>query len=566
MIRLARCFVGVAVFIGAACVCYGQEFRRALSFEDVHAATCRVCVSGARGTGWFAGVKDGSAFIFTNHHVVTSNQTARLDFWTNGRMESVQGKIILRAYDADLPADFACIQVDAAELKKIDPPFLPIGGVDAKPSPGALIVSSGAPDGRFTQAWKGQVLEYYNGRTAIFSPPPVPGQSGSPICEYVDGELFATGILTWLIGEKGRDDSKGGAIPIMNLYRFLKHSNAGSSEVDYEERESPIPPDATECAETVASAPCVVMLSQENCPPCVEAKADVEILRGKLAPVYVYDVNSEYGAQLAQRFKADRTPTFFVLDSKYQPVGRYVGAGLASQIYQCYQSTVADACPIAPESPVSRASSNNNEADAGETDAPATDANPPATSPSDSNSGDAPDDKSSPLISSVPSTTLPSSSSLTTPGFSIPFPASGAPRFDFRNRPPVFDVTENVGFLEDSNDRWLNRGKKSPAEPETKDKPRLGERLADSAVDSIVSRVSKAVDAKVADMKEKILAAWEASRLALLVNFVALVCLGALLAHIVWGALVWALKKTTAFLRDFGAFLLDKNSDPGDKA
>lgn len=555
MIRLARCFVGVAVFIGAACVCYAQEFRRALTFEDVHDATCRVCVSGARGTGWFAGAKDGFAFVFTNHHVVTSNQTARLDFWTNGRMESVQGKIILRAYDADLPADFACIQVDASELKKIDPPFLPIGGVDAKPSPGAVIVSSGAPDGRFTQCWKGQVLEYYNGKTAIFSPPPVPGQSGSPICEYVDGELFATGILTWLIGEKGRDDSKGGAIPIMNLYRFLKHSNAGSSEVDYEDHESPIPPDATECSETVASAPCVVMLSQKDCPPCLEAKKDVDALREKLVPVYVYDVESDYGAELAARFRADRTPTFFVLDSKYSPVGRFVGAGLANQILASFNATVADACPIAPESSVSRASSNIAEADNGATDESATVDEPlPGGAP----------DTSAPLDATLPSA-LPPSSSPSTSGFSANLPG-GAPLFDFRNRPPVFDVTENVGFLEDSNDRWLNRGKKSPAEPETKDKPRLGERLADSAVDSIVSRVSKAVDTKVADMKEKAIAAWEASRLALLVNFVALVCLGALLAHIVWGALVWALKKTTAFLRDFGAFLLDKNSDPGDKA
>ena len=161
-----------AAFALATASCYAVEFRRAETLEDARAAVCRVCVSGARGSGWFAGYENDVCYIVTNFHVITKNNAARLDFWTNGKLESVNGSIIERAYDANMPADFACISVNANDLKKIGPPFLPIGGVDAKPSVGAIVVSAGAPDGRFVQAWKGQVLEYYTGKTAVFSPPP----------------------------------------------------------------------------------------------------------------------------------------------------------------------------------------------------------------------------------------------------------------------------------------------------------------------------------------------------------------------------------------------------------
>ena len=517
----------IAWLLFGAANCYGVEFRRAETLDDARASVCRVCVSGARGSGWFAGVENDVCYIVTNYHVVTNNKTARLDFWTNGKLESVNGSIVERAYDANMPADFACISVNAAELKKIDPPFLPIGGEDAKPSVGAIVVSAGAPDGRFVQAWKGMVLEYFNGKTAIFSPSPVPGQSGSPICEYVDHELFATGILTWLIGEKGRDESKGGAIPIGNLYKVFKRSTG--IEVDYEEGGDPIPPDATECVEehgttTNASAPCVVMLSQENCPPCKDALKDVAELREKKIPVYVYDVNSEYGAQLAQRFKADRTPTFFVLDAKYAPVGRFVGAGVAPQVADAYDAvTVDESCPI-------------QRSDAGPQYA--------GGRPIETETAHAAD-SSGRSLATVPIPT----------GGLAPSPGSGPAAPDFRSRPAVYDISSNVGFLEDSNERWLNRGRQdAPKTPEPEKKPKLGERLTDSVVDSIVGRVANAIEKKGAEMKESALNAWQAAKAAILFAFVALVALGVLLAQACAAILKWSWRKLAALVGEFREF------------
>lgn len=161
VLALLFCLVPISAF--------SEEFRRAVTFEDAHAASCRVNASGARGTGTFIGSVGDSAYILTNYHVVTTSSKVSVDFWTNSERETLDGKVVWRYYDADLPADFAIIELNAKTLKNsINPPFVALGGKDAKPSINGFIVSSGAPDGRFTQAWKGKVLDYFNGSTVLF--------------------------------------------------------------------------------------------------------------------------------------------------------------------------------------------------------------------------------------------------------------------------------------------------------------------------------------------------------------------------------------------------------------
>lgn len=307
MKKIFLIFLGVVIILFLASSVFGVEFKRAETFEDAYNASCRVSVNGARGSGTFIGTSDDKAYILTNYHVVTNNKDVRLDFWTNGRRESVNGKVDWKFYDANIPCDFARIVVDAGELKKIDPPYVALGGTDAKPSVGAYIISSGAPDGRFTQIWKGQVLEYYNNKTCVFSPPPVPGQSGSGICEYVDGELFMTGILTWLLGEKGRDDSKGGAIPVSNLYLALQRVPAPAA---FEEG-SPIPPDASECSESTVQA---FEFIADNCKACDSVASPMKQLvsEGKLTQV---NTSTEDGRALSEYYSITEVPTVIVTDS-----------------------------------------------------------------------------------------------------------------------------------------------------------------------------------------------------------------------------------------------------------
>lgn len=212
------------------------------TLDDAHAASCRVRVSNASGSGTFVGVAGGLAWILTNYHVVGRADSARLDFWTNGVLESVDATVKWRAYDASRGYDFAFCALDPAALSKIGPPFVRLGGPNATPSRDAFVVSAGCPDGRFAQAWRGKIVSFWNDSTALFQPPPVPGQSGSGVLERVDGELILVAVLTWLVGERGRDDSKGGAIPVANLYAAAAPGSPAAAPFG-----DPIPPGATEC-------------------------------------------------------------------------------------------------------------------------------------------------------------------------------------------------------------------------------------------------------------------------------------------------------------------------------
>lgn len=288
VLALLFCFVPIRSF--------SEEFRRAVTFEDAHAASCRVNASGARGTGTFIGSVGESAYILTNYHVVTTSSKVSVDFWTNSERETLEGKVVWRYYDADLPADFAIIELNAKSLKNsINPPFVALGGKDAKPSINGFIVSSGAPDGRFTQAWKGKVLDYFNGSTVLFSPPPVPGQSGSGILEYKGDELFLTGVLTWLIGEKGRDESKGGAIPVSNIYIAAKRGKLAPTALD--KLASPIPPGATECKEASRKT---FFFKSTGCNACKNAAPDVAKLKEDGENIVEVETSTSSGLEFAK--------------------------------------------------------------------------------------------------------------------------------------------------------------------------------------------------------------------------------------------------------------------------
>ena len=504
----------VSLLLAAANV-YAQDFVRAQTLEDAFKASCRVSVNGARGTGTFVGYdkEHRRAVVLTNYHVVTRNENATLDFWTNGVRESVAGKVFARFYDVNRPADFALIAVNPDDLARINPPYVALAGADGAPSENSYIISAGCPKGRFVQAWKGKTLGYYRGRTIEFKPGPVPGQSGSGVLSYVDGELWLTAVLTWLIGSEGSDDSTGGAIPISILYDCLAgQSPAADSD------SSPIPPGAKECllnaanqsgnGVNVARAPCVLMFTQPDCPPCVEAERDVELLRALNVPVYVYDVTTERGAEYAKRYKIDRTPTFVLTDSKYAPVQTVVGAGKAEEIRQAF-ATLTPAPTPAPDEPTLES---------------------PETIP----------------VNPAPPVNL------------APLPlepkTDNALESDFRNRPAVYEVHSDVGFFEDSDSRWQElkrkreqrRSEEPPAddgETQKQTRPRLGERLTDGAIDAITARIENAANQKIEDIKAAMKEKWEACKFVLLMGFCLILAVALLVAQGIVAVVKWVWKK-----------------------
>lgn len=509
--------LGFAAFTN---VVKSQDFRRAQTFEDAWAASCRVCVSSARGTGCFVGTVGNVAYILTNYHVVTNDKTARLDFWTNGRMESVTAKVALRAYNQGMPADFALLTCDAQELKVIDPPWVALGGADASPSVGAVIVSSGAPDGRFPQCWKGQVLEYYNGKTAIFSPPPVPGQSGSAICEYVDGELFVTGILTWLIGEKGRDDSKGGAIPIANLYKAI---GARGTDVDWHGPDSsPIPPNATECADVTAVAPCVLEFTQENCPPCEDAKKDVNELKAAGFNVYVFDVASERGAEYVARYGIEKTPSFVVLDDRFNKAGIFTGAGHYDEIkalLERFRGGLVNEPPAIKEK----------------------------------------DEEPAPAETFLDS---------------LPIPRTNFS--DFRQRPAVYEVSGDVGLFDESDQRWqdlknkhgklFGRDDNEENDGENEEKrPRIGDKIKDNLLDSIADKLNAILSQHVEKATDTARKSWNNAKYSLIAGLIFIVALGVVIADVIVGVFKILARKVSTKYTQIRAALEVAKKEPDKK-
>lgn len=312
---------------------------RGTTFLDVWKASCRVEVPNARGSGLYVGDdEEGRSNVFTNYHVVQNSTSCVLQFRTNGEPVDVSGRVYARYYDASLPADFALIEADREALERLGVPYIPLAGAGVYPTENSYIISSGAPKGRFVQAWKGKILGYYNGSTALFEPGPVPGQSGSAIVSEIDGELWVTGILTWLIGKEGADDARGGAIPIAKLYEAAKGRKASTPN------DSPIPPGAKECAETdaelleiaaKAKAPFALEFTRNDCLPCKDAEKDVEAIRAAGFSVWSFNVSeSDDADRRGQALRVVAYPTFIVFSSEGKELERFIGSGRARKIIE----------------------------------------------------------------------------------------------------------------------------------------------------------------------------------------------------------------------------------------
>lgn len=293
---------------GCASIARAVEFRRGQpTLGDVHAASCRVRVSNARGTGIFNGYNaiENVAYISTNDHVTTTAGSCKLDFWTNSKMETVDGRVVYSVRDDRAARDFAIIAVDATALKAIDPPFIPMKALRLEDLAGREFLSSGCPDGRFDQGFRG-VIERTEGGMAIFSPPPVPGQSGSGICVSLDGKIYDVAKLTYLLGTKGADESKGGALPLVNILSGLQSMSASLSVASVDDyNRTPVAyllddPDAIDKIEAAA-------------PPAVAPAGVYRAPRASQgAPLYTFTADN--GIKVQSPGEPDKTIAVYVTD------------------------------------------------------------------------------------------------------------------------------------------------------------------------------------------------------------------------------------------------------------
>jgi len=205
--------------------------RRAKTVDDVRRAACRVGVDGARGSGSIIGYDSDlkKYLVLTNYHVVTNSRSATCEFWDErGARSKTTGAIIWRAHDQQAPYDYALIALDPAFVESLDLPYVPLAGSDVGLKEGDALDSAGCPRAQFVVSWDGGVERL--DRTVEFVPGPYPGQSGSAIIVFVKGRPWNGGILTWLVGQEGSDDSRGAFIPVRNLWSALSSKRRAANE------------------------------------------------------------------------------------------------------------------------------------------------------------------------------------------------------------------------------------------------------------------------------------------------------------------------------------------------
>ncbi len=210
------------LFAGQIIPTFANEARRAKTVDDVRRAACRVGVENARGTGSIIGLDDrlNKYLVLTNYHVVTTSRQATCEFWDDsGKRSKTTGEIVWRAHDQNKPFDFALIAIDRSFVEGLNLPYVPLAGGEARILEGFAFDSAGCPRGQFVVGWDGGILNV--NRTTEFTPGPYPGQSGSAIVGFIDGKPWNIGILTWLVGQEGADDSRGAFIPVANLWAAL---------------------------------------------------------------------------------------------------------------------------------------------------------------------------------------------------------------------------------------------------------------------------------------------------------------------------------------------------------
>ena len=305
-------------------LCFATDFRRAKpTLSDVHAASCRVRVSNASGSGLFIHYENEKCYFLTNHHVVESNGTATLDFWSNSVMQSVKGRVVSRYRNDKQNRDFAVIEVNAAELKKIDPPYIPLAPVEPAKLDGLEIMSAGGPRGRFVVSWRGKNGSY-DGGIITFSPPPAHGQSGSGICAIIDGEIYAVATLTYLLGEEGRDSSKGGALPVINFANALYgRSSSVAEDTNATPRHRLIP--------VVSRQYSILAFTSDDCPYCVAAKPGLDQIARDGENVRIVDTSTSDGVRVANNYNVTETPTYLVVDATNKEVGRVTAMNVKVQ-------------------------------------------------------------------------------------------------------------------------------------------------------------------------------------------------------------------------------------------
>lgn len=469
---------------------YAVDFRRARpTLDDVFAASCRVSVEGARGSGLFVCYQGNKAYVLTNYHVVQNNATARLDFWTNHTRQSVTGRVVKRFSDRRANLDFAIIEVNADDLKKIDPPFIPLAPVDPNSLTGRKIYAAGGPKGWFVQSWKGSNESVESG-LVLFSPHPVPGQSGSGVCTIIDGEIYAVEVLTYLLGDENSDASKGGALPVLYLANALKGRRQDfGAELDATDIK-PIP-----VADT-STGLSILAFTSADCPACKIGEEGLTSFEETGGLVKRIDPNQPENASYVSAYRLTETPTYFVVNPNGDALARVSFDDIKKQgAVAAVRLAVASA----------RSPGGRNELPLGEDNPRPLDASA-ANNASDQRERESTDARGSANREPRLGVKLDSDHGVIVSGegeprMTLPVYVTNPKEYELDLRQPVYDDGSGTDVAFDLFSDWSGRGKNddnaepAPSAPSQDDasERQIGDRLAERLANALSPKIEKAV-------------------------------------------------------------------------
>lgn len=242
-----------ASFAASALVSLAADVRRAVTFEELHASSCRVLVTdasgrGASGSGVNIGVRDDFVIVSTNFHVVDGFDSSRVDYFGDYDVYKVSGRVANVWYDQTQPWDFAILEIPISAFGERTIYFTPPAPEGFSPRVGDVFVSSGCPGGRNASILKCYITSFYGPGNSVvqYKPAPIPGRSGSGCFFWLaDGLPYLGAVTTWRIAQDGapEDAALGAAISVKNLYAAVDGRRVAADGRDA------IPPNAVELIE-----------------------------------------------------------------------------------------------------------------------------------------------------------------------------------------------------------------------------------------------------------------------------------------------------------------------------
>ena len=199
---------------------------KVLTLNEILESTCRVKAGSAYGSGTCFKHEGGKYYILTNAHVIGNSRTVSLEFFKNGHKTlPISATVVFKKLIARSDVDLAIVAVDGKYFGNYPPRVAKVAPRDAK-GDNSYMLSAGCPSARWASAWEGTIKEEKGGRI-IFYPPPIGGQSGSGLYIVNNGNTVLKGVVTWRIGNSGRDGrtgyerAQGAAVNIDRLYDVI---------------------------------------------------------------------------------------------------------------------------------------------------------------------------------------------------------------------------------------------------------------------------------------------------------------------------------------------------------